>query len=334
MSRSVRWSFLIAVASSLGVGEFASGFDISFDVPPPSGQFPLATYSSALSNNGNEAVGHSANASGSVVTGFERLANGTLTSPIIAPGDNDNYTRALGVNNSGTVIGDFLNTTGGTNTYHGFILSNGVFSQFDVGGPVSTSISGINDEGNIVGTFGSYVQPNEGFVVIGGTLSEFTIAGATSLFAYAINDNNQVVGQYTDASGITHAYIRSATGAITTFDAVAGATFTAAYGINDAGMIVGDYTDAAGISHGYIRSASGLVSNFSVFGSGATEPLGINDLGEVTGAYVGTDGVTHGFITSPLSVPEPSSIVMVGLGAVSFLGATWHRKCVRKVTCS
>jgi hypothetical protein len=38
--------------------------------------------------------------------GFEALPSGSFL-PIIAPNDNVGYTRALGINNSGTIVGDY-----------------------------------------------------------------------------------------------------------------------------------------------------------------------------------------------------------------------------------
>ena len=66
----------------------------------------------------------------------------------------DNYTRALGINDSGEVVGDFLDSDGVT--YHGFTYVKGTYKQYDVGGNVSTSIFGVNAAGDFAGAGGHW----------------------------------------------------------------------------------------------------------------------------------------------------------------------------------
>jgi hypothetical protein len=61
--------------------------------------------------------------SGDATEGFERLSNGTSKAPIIDPNDNLHSTAALGINNAGTIVGQYENVSGGVDTYHGFLLS-------------------------------------------------------------------------------------------------------------------------------------------------------------------------------------------------------------------
>src|SRR5262249_13998399 len=142
------------------------------------------------------------------------------------------------------------------------------FTQFDIGGPVSTSIVGINDNGDIVGTFGSSVQPNQGFLRVGSTVTTFNIAGANGVFGIKINNLDQVVGQYTDASGNIHGYLRKTDGTIKTID-FPGAPISAALGINDAGVIAGTYI-VGGVSHGFIDN-NGTFVTFDVPGALSTQ---------------------------------------------------------------
>src|SRR5215467_11641011 len=90
---------------------------------------------------------------------FIRMANGRIISPIIEPNDTGNYTAAFGINSSQTVVGEFLDST-----FHGFFLSHGVYTQYDVDiSQFSTGIYGINDAGDFDGSFGSATQPDQGF---------------------------------------------------------------------------------------------------------------------------------------------------------------------------
>src|SRR5262249_40987110 len=77
-----------------------------------------------VSNNGLVA-GFYIDGTTGATRGFERFADGSLSSPIIDPNDNLNFTRAFGVNNAGTVVGDYENFDGNVFTFHGFILSGG-----------------------------------------------------------------------------------------------------------------------------------------------------------------------------------------------------------------
>jgi hypothetical protein len=65
-------------------------------------------------------------------------------------------------------------------------------------------------------------------------------------------------GNYFDASGVSHGFVRSKQGAITTFDppgtGTASGQGTWANDINPAGAITGYYLDANNVYHGYLRT--------------------------------------------------------------------------------
>jgi probable HAF family extracellular repeat protein len=63
------------------------------------------------------------------------------------------FTQALGINNAGQIVGDFMDATG---RFHGFLKDGATITIIDVPGafPGSTRAFGINDAGQIVGTFG------------------------------------------------------------------------------------------------------------------------------------------------------------------------------------
>jgi hypothetical protein len=145
-------------------------------------------------NDSDVATGYFIDGNGAT-RGFVRFADGSFNAPLIAPNDNSGYTRGLGINNTGTVVGDFLQTGNNTSQFHGYILKNGNYTQYDIGGPVSTSLFGINNNGHLAGTFGSSVQPNQGFLDKNGVVETFTVNPALPLFALGLNDLDQVVGQ-------------------------------------------------------------------------------------------------------------------------------------------
>jgi uncharacterized membrane protein len=74
-----------------------------------------------------------------------------------------NYTEAFGINDSGTVVGWYLGCTP-TCTEHGFVLMKGKYLSFDYPGATQTYANGINNAGQIVGSYTLDGQTFHGFV--------------------------------------------------------------------------------------------------------------------------------------------------------------------------
>jgi hypothetical protein len=103
-------------------------------------------------NNRGDVVGEYA-ASGSVMDGFIKLAGGAFHT-IAVPGATE--TVALGVNDNDTVVGAYVDETGSTMTIRGFIWRIGghiTTMVDDPNGSDFTVLSGINNEGDIVGYY-------------------------------------------------------------------------------------------------------------------------------------------------------------------------------------
>jgi hypothetical protein len=245
-------------------------------------------------NNRGDIAGDYLNAS-NVRRGFVRFSNGQFSAPIVEPNDTANYTRGRGINNARTIDGDFFNTA--DNSYHGYILSGGVFTQFDISAGLSTDLYGINDMGNFVGAYGSTTQPNQAFVNIAGTTTVITIAGAYDAGADTINNANQVVGTYSTNSGLVfHGFFRNANGALTFPLDFPGATSTSAIGLSDRGLIVGHYDFADNVDHGYLLKLPSTFISFDYPGATATSLNGINKNGLIAGRYTDAGGLRHGFL--------------------------------------
>ena len=87
---------------------------------------------------------------GGVETAFADSAYSFTT--IEVPGARD--TQALGINDSGQIVGRFVDATGA----HGFVDTGGSFTTIDVPenpGSAGIAATGINNNGQIVGWFGS-----------------------------------------------------------------------------------------------------------------------------------------------------------------------------------
>src|SRR5437870_10399546 len=72
-----------------------------------------------------------------VSRGFVRFSDGSFSDPIVDPNDTVGLTEGRGINNSRTVCGDYAASDG---NFHGFFLSGGTFTEYDVPGAVSTSV--------------------------------------------------------------------------------------------------------------------------------------------------------------------------------------------------
>ena len=173
-------------------------------------------------------------------------------------------------------------------------------------GASSTLANGINDSGNVVGSY-SNSSGQHGFLYSGGsylTLNDPLATNGTN--ANGINAAGQIVGAYIDASG-THGFVDDG-GIYKTLD-VPGATSTVANGINDLGQIVGTYSNATG-SHGFRYSNGTYTTVDDPAGTTGNSVQGINDAGQIVGYYSDNTGF-HGFLDSGntfTSLDDPSGI--------------------------
>jgi hypothetical protein len=236
-----------------------------------------------------------------VTRGFVRFSNGTFSAPIVEPNDTAGFTEGRGINNSGTVCGDY---TGSDGNSHGFFLSSGTFTEYDVPGAVSTSVLGINDVADFTGSFSYGSGIFQGYVSVGGTITSFSVPGALLTLAYQINNSKQlVVGYYIDSSGILHGYFRDANGALHFPIDPSGSTATILFGLNDRNWVVGRYADSSGVTHGLFFLPPNNFFTFDFPGSTFTSLNGINAQGFICGRCIDASGIAHGFIARVRGTP-------------------------------
>jgi hypothetical protein len=235
-----------------------------------------------------------------VSRGFVRFSNGSFSAPIVDPNDTVGFTEARGINNPGTVVGDYA-TPDANN--HGFFLSGGTFTQYDIPGALSTDVFGINDAGDFTGTFSNDDVTQQAFVSVGGTVTSFGVPAATATLAYQINNSKQlVVGYYIDSSGLLHGYYRDANGALHFPIDPSGSVETILFGDNNRNWVVGRYVDISGVTHGLFFIPPNQFSTFDYPGSTFTSLNGISSQGNICGRFVDASG-THGFIARVRGTP-------------------------------
>lgn len=245
----------------------------------------LALGASGIDSAGN-VVGVSVDFS-ATAKGFYRSAAGTYSDvdPNLG-GIASGYSEAVGINDSGTIVGYYTSTTPASQAdvsqdSIGFILHGGTYSSFDaatyVSGAHGTQIFSVNNAGIVSGRY------------VDGTF------GAPRGFVYDPNSNTFFSGG-----------LGSEFGMINNFGQFTGLQYT---GVDPSSPLGYD-------ALGFVVSG-GTPSAFAFPGAATTQPLGINDLGQVTGLYVGADNVIHGFVATP--VPEPASFAALGVGVVALL---------------
>src|SRR6476619_3347602 len=255
-------------------------------------------------NERGDVVGVFIDSSG-VTRGFVRFSDGSFSAPIVDPNDTVGFTEGRGINNSRTVCGDYVSSDGNN---HGFFLSGGTFTEYDVPGAVSTSVLGINDVADFTGSFSYGSGIFQGYVSVGGTITSFSVPGALLTLAYETNNSKQlVVGYYIDSSGILHGYYRDANGALHFPIDPSGSVATILFGDNDKNWVVGRYADSSGVTHGLFFVPPNKFFTFDVPGSSFTSLNDINDQGLICGRYVDASGSSHGFIARVRGTPPTNA---------------------------
>jgi len=260
----------------------------------------IVTTSPQKINERGDIVGEFIDSNG-VVRGFVRFSDGSFSAPIVDPNDTVGFTEARGINISGTVCGDYASPDGNN---HGFFLSGGTFTEYDIPGALSTDVFGINDAADFTGTFSDDNVTQQAFVSVGGTVTSFSVPAATATLAYQINNSRQlVVGYYIDSSGILHGYFRDANGALHFPIDPSGSVETILFGDNNRNWVVGRYADSSGVTHGLFFVPPNKFFTFDYPGSTFTSLNGINAQGFICGRYVDASGIAHGFIARVTGTP-------------------------------
>ncbi|MFZ0422007.1 MAG: hypothetical protein WAL80_03930 [Xanthobacteraceae bacterium] len=225
-----------------------------------------------------------------------------------------------GINSAGQAVGDYID---GHDDVHGFIYdaSTGQYTALDdtTGGafypasgtyPDGTLATGINNSGNVVGSFTDSGGVSHGFIYTAGGNPAFTTVdapGADATSLDGINNSNEVFGSYS-ASGVTSYFTENTDGSgFTPLSNLPTGTNVTLFAINDSGSLLGTYNDANGNVHSFVY-ANGTSTEIidpdaeyptNPSGSTGTQASAFNNAGVVAGTFFDTDGVAHGFVATP-----------------------------------
>ena len=115
---------------------------------------------------------------------------------------------AFGINNAREVVGYYYQA--GDLHPHGFYRTpNGtVIAPIDPRNSIFTFLSGINEQGIIVGRYTDRAQVTHGLLLkMPDSFLTFDYPGATFTSTSGINNRGEVTGRYLDASGVFHSYL-------------------------------------------------------------------------------------------------------------------------------
>jgi hypothetical protein len=287
-ARAVKLALLLMAATATIAAEPVS-FS-SFDIPG------AVNYFAPGINDKGLVTGSWTAADGSSV-GFIRSPGGRISAPIVHPDDNTRTTVLRAVNDEGVLAGFY-----GANVSSGFLFTDGKFRMVDFPGAVATALRGINNLGDVSGTY-SVVDLNAdefGFIIPSrGAPISFKLPDptGTGIVVGGINDLRQLVGYYTDATSTLIGFLRQPSGQFVSV-IVPGAVSTQVYGINDCGIVVGVWGDG-NTAHGFYGRPGNLHS-FDLPGAEATFSQGINNEGRLVGRYA-TAGIPHAFVSGRIA---------------------------------
>jgi probable HAF family extracellular repeat protein len=178
------------------------------------------------------------------------------------------------------------------------------FAQIDVPfiGASDTIVFGINDRGEVVGSYRDAAFQLHGFfrdADANFTPINVPFLNASNTAAYGLNNQGQIVGSYnTGAFQNLHGFLAQQ-GQFNPIDVpFSGSSNTEAFGINGQGDIVGGYflsSVGSGAEHGFLATSGGFTT-LEFPSAGITEANGVNNTGQIVGDFSDADFNQHGFI--------------------------------------
>lgn len=208
------------------------------------------------------------------------------------------FTYAYGVNDNGIVVGhygaegrfDYITeegTLGSDNRRIGYVFDGNDFVDFSIPN-ANTLLTGINNNGDLIGYYMTTDSHTHAFLYSGGALTSLDFPGAKYNGAVDINNSGQVLGGYSIDGITSHVYLYDS-GSFTILDAFPGAESTGFSGMNDNGDLVGSYSlsdpDSSYNSHGFIYSNGEFIPVDHPVEPNVTFLSDINNQGQVLGMY-------------------------------------------------
>lgn len=258
-------------------------------------------------------------------------------------------THPADISDQGQIVGGFFSEALSF-VSQGFLFDGANYEVINFPGAASTTLTGINNDGQFVGNYADvvgHVPPvvtDTGFTFDGASFETVAYPGAGHTSVLGINNLGTMVGWSGKESGFS---ISGTDGFL--FDGVdfelfdnPGARTTTLWDINDQGDIVGVFTyDINGELdverpvdlgrpvpvHGFVRTLDGgLIVSFP--DATSTYIRGINNDRTIVGFSMNRDGQIQAFVGTP--VPEPSSLCLFLCGCLAACSRRVSRSSVRR----
>lgn len=248
------------------------------------------------------------------------------------PGNQTN-SKGLGINSSGTIVGDSSATTG-TRAFR-WDQTNGMIDLGDLpGGSNISSAYKINDVGQVVGdsdaasgTRAFRWDETNGMVDLGDLPGGGDFSNAKD-----INNLGQVVGLSNMSTGQRGFLCDQMSGMQDLGELAGGIDQSVALGINDHGIVVGRSHSNLGNRAVLWDAAQSIVDLNTLIGPAALtftlyQADAINNFGMIIGIGLESNGTQRAFVLTPSSAaaPAPGALGLLGFGSLLFFGYR-HRR--------
>jgi hypothetical protein len=198
-----------------------------------------------------------------------------------------------GINASGAAAGWCGSIKTGLNL--GFVYAKGKFASIDFPQSNGTQAIGINDSGEVVGSYLDSASVEHGFVKKGSTYTSIDVAGDSSTEAWGINNKGQIAVFALNSAGGYDSFIYNGKTFKKISDPSAGTTGTIARITNNKGDVSGAYYDSNSEEVGFLLHGGKYYDLKDPKANNNTRPDGLNDKLEIVGRYTPSSGANVGF---------------------------------------